>query len=72
MDDYSLYNDQIISLLRRLYAMLQGFYPDLCRDNPFLSLVQERTYAELCELHVAWTQSIEDCQAQLRAVVPEV
>ena len=70
--DPYLFPAQIIAQLNQLYAMLQGFYPEWCRNNPFWPLVQGRSSHQLYELHVTWTQSIKDCQAQLRAPVPLV
>ena len=67
--DPSLY---ITSLLGQLYAMLQGFYPEWCQANPFTALVQGKTYHQLCELHLTWTEWIEYYQAQVRPPVPVV
>ena len=65
-----LYSAPITSQLSHLYVMLQEFYPDWCRDNPFWSLVQGHSHPQLCELHVTWTQWVEYAQAQLCAPVP--
>ena len=66
----SLPASQIYSQLIQLYAMLPRFLPDWCRENPFRTLVEGRSDAELCELYITWTQCIECFQTQQRAAVP--
>jgi len=66
----SLYPSQIISQLNQQYALLQMCYPDWCRENSFMSLVQGRSDADLTELSVTWTQYVEFYQAPLRRGFP--
>lgn len=55
---------QIIFQLNQLYGILQTFYPQWSQENPFWPAVNGRDDAQLCELHVTWTQWVEYVQAQ--------
>ena len=66
VDQPSLQPDQLYGL----YGVLQGFYPDWSRQNPFWPLVQGRSDAQLSEMFVTWTHCIEHAKAQLSAAVP--
>ena len=66
----SLPDPQPLNQLNQLYNVLQSLYPDWCRENPFESLVNNRSDAELGGLAVSWNQCIADCHAQLYAPGP--
>ena len=56
----SLSASPLFELLNQLYAMLQIYYPDWCREKPFYSLVNNRTDAELAGLAGTWKQCIDN------------
>ena len=71
----SLADSQIFSQLNRLYTVytvLQGHYPDYCRENPFWSLVGRCSPAELGVLAGTWNQWINNHQVQLCVPAPMV
>ena len=63
---------QIFNQLHELYNVLQGYYPDWCRENPILSIVRKYSDAELGDLAVNWKQCIDHYETQLRATAPVV
>ena len=67
----SLPDPEIITQLRQLYGVLQGYDHPLCQ-SPFLSLVNGRSEAELCELAVIWNRCIDSLQSQLLKAAPMV
>jgi len=68
----SLPDPGILTRLSQLYVVLQSYDHAWCQANPFSSLVNERSEAELCELAVIWTQWIDNLQSQLRKAAPMV
>lgn len=63
---------QIFNQLNQLYSELQIFFPDWCRENPFVSIVRKCPDAELGNLAVSWKQWIDVCEAQIGSAAPVV